>query len=92
MPRARDIEPPACCAPAPPASSQPTLSNLRAVLVKSQGDSDVYAVSVDYDAPDFYCSRSGDWPPGETCFNDPLAESDHLVLYLGSATSPVDVL
>jgi RHS repeat-associated protein len=85
--------PPACCAGAPPASDpKPTLTNLRAVLVKSNAEGDTYAVSVDYDAPDFYCSRAGDWPPGSTCFNDPLSISDHLVLYLGSATSPIDVL
>jgi RHS repeat-associated protein len=84
--------PPACCSSPPPASSQPRLSNLRAVLVKNAGNTDTYAVSVDYDAPNFYCTSTGDWPPGGTCFNDPLAESDHLVLYLGSATSPVDVL
>ena len=84
--------PPACCASLPPASSQPALSNLRAVLVASNGGTDTYAVSVDYDAPNFYCTNDGDWPPGYTCFNDPLAESDHLVLYLGSATSPIDVL
>jgi RHS repeat-associated protein len=84
--------PPACCSSPPPAYSQPRLSNLRAVLVKNEGGSDTYAVSVDYDAPNFYCTSTGDWPPGGTCFNDPLAESDHLVLYLGSATSPTDVL
>ncbi|HXO43320.1 MAG TPA: DUF6531 domain-containing protein, partial [Thermoanaerobaculia bacterium] len=84
--------PPACCSSPPPASSQPALSNLRAVLVKNEGNTDTYAVSVDYDAPNFYCTSTGDWPPGGTCFNDPLAESDHLILYLGSATSPVDVL
>jgi RHS repeat-associated protein len=84
--------PPACCSSPPPASSQPALSNLRAVLVKNEGNTDTYAISVDYDAPNFYCTSTGDWPPGGTCFNDPLAESDHLILYLGSATSPVDVL
>src|SRR5579864_3273657 len=84
--------PPACCASAPPGSSQPTLKNLRAVLVANNGDTDTYAVSVDYDAPDFFCTADGDWPPGFTCFNDPLFIGDHLVLYLGSATSPIDVL
>jgi RHS repeat-associated protein len=86
------VGPPACCASVPPASSKPTISNLRAVLVATQGDSDTFQIAVDYDAPNMYCTNTGDWPPGYTCFNDPLAESDHLVLYLGSATSPTDVL
>jgi hypothetical protein len=38
------------------------------VLVKSEGNTDIYAVSVDYDAPNFYCTSTGDWPPGGTCF------------------------
>jgi hypothetical protein len=84
--------PPACCASAPPASSLPILSNLRAVLVASQGDTDTFEIAVDYDAPDIYCTNTGDWPPDYTCTNDPLASGDHLVLYLGSATSPIDVL
>jgi RHS repeat-associated protein len=84
--------PPACCASAPPASSQPTLSNLRAVLVAAQGDTDTFQIAVDYDAPNMYCTNTGDWPPGYTCTNDPLVDGDHLVLYLGSATSPIDVL
>ena len=86
------IGPPACCASAPPALPPPTLSNLRAVLIASAASTDTYAVSVDYDAPNFFCTRTGDWPPGFSCFNDPLVISDHLLLYLGSATSPIDVL
>jgi hypothetical protein len=84
--------PSTCCASAPPAAPGPTLTNLRAVLIASAGSTDTYAVSVDYDAPNFFCTNTGDWPPGFTCFNDPLVDGDHLTLYLGSATSPIDVL
>jgi len=37
-------------------------------------------ILIDYDAPNYYCQQPGDWPPGFTCTNDPLAISDNLIL------------
>lgn len=79
--------PPACCSSLhPPGFSQPTVS-IRAVPT---GDgAEVY---VDYDAPNYFCQNTGDWPPLYTCVNDPLVSSDHLVLFLGTPSSPIDIL
>jgi YD repeat-containing protein len=41
-------------------------------------------VWVDYDAPNYYCQNTGDWPPAYTCTNDPFVSSDHLLLFRGS--------
>lgn len=38
-------------------------------------------VWVDYDAPNYYCQNTGDWPPFFTCTNDPLVSSDHFFLF-----------
>jgi RHS repeat-associated protein len=68
--------PPACCSFLhPPGRSQPTVK-LRLAGTR---------IFVDYDAPNYYCQQTGDWPPGFTCTNSPLfGQSDHLVLWLGT--------
>jgi len=40
---------------------------------------------VDYEAPNYYCQNTGDWPPFFTCSNDPFSSSDHLLLFRGSS-------
>jgi YD repeat-containing protein len=66
--------PPVCCNPFhPPANPGPSVK-LRIVNQR---------VWVDYDAPNYYCQNSGDWPPAYTCTNDPFISSDHLLLYRG---------
>jgi RHS repeat-associated protein len=72
---------PVCCSAIhPPAGSQPT------VKLRVQGT----RIFVDYDAPSYYCQQTGDWPPGYTCTNTPLlGQSDHLVLWLGTAADAV---
>jgi RHS repeat-associated protein len=70
------IGPPACCSFIhPPGGSQPTIK------LRLAGN----RIFVDYDAPDYLCQQTGDWPPGFTCTNSPLfGQSDHLVLWLGT--------
>jgi RHS repeat-associated protein len=64
--------PPHCCSSFhPPASPGPSVK-LRIVGRR---------VWVDYDAPNYYCQNTGDWPPFFTCTNDPLVSSDHLFLF-----------
>ena len=66
--------PPVCCNPFhPPASPGPS------VKLRMEGQ----RVWVDYDAPNYYCQNSGDWPPAYTCTNDPFVSSDHLLLLRG---------
>ncbi|HEX3126417.1 MAG TPA: carboxypeptidase regulatory-like domain-containing protein [Thermoanaerobaculia bacterium] len=66
--------PPHCCTSFhPPASPGPSVK-LRIVGRR---------VWVDYDAPNYYCQNTGDWPPLFTCVNDPLVSSDHLFLFQG---------
>jgi YD repeat-containing protein len=65
---------PHCCTSFhPPSSSAPTVK-LRIVGTR---------IWVDYDAPNYYCQQTGDWPPFFTCTNDPLASSDNLLLFIG---------
>jgi YD repeat-containing protein len=70
--------PPRCCTsfhpPAPPAGAPPSVQ-LEVVGTR---------IWVRYMAPNYLCQRSGDWPPGYTCFNDPLVSSDNLLLLIGS--------
>ncbi|HZF07956.1 MAG TPA: carboxypeptidase regulatory-like domain-containing protein [Thermoanaerobaculia bacterium] len=64
--------PPHCCTSFhPPASPGPSVK-LRIVGRR---------VWVDYDAPNYYCQNTGDWPPFFTCTNDPLASADNLFLF-----------
>jgi RHS repeat-associated protein len=66
---------PVCCSPLhPPASSGPS------VHLRIEGQ----RVWVDYDAPNYDCQNTGDWPPAYTCTNDPFVSSDHLLLFRGS--------
>jgi RHS repeat-associated protein len=66
--------PPHCCSSFhPPASPGPSVK-LRIVGRR---------VWVDYDAPNYYCQNTGDWPPFFTCTNDPLVSSDRLFLFQG---------
>jgi len=63
---------PRCCTSFhPPASPGPS------VKLRIAGK----RVWVDYDAPNYDCQNSGDWPPFFTCNNDPLASSDNLFLF-----------
>jgi RHS repeat-associated protein len=43
---------------------------------------------VDYDAPNYYCKDTGDWPPGYTCFNDVLAAGDKIMLFENGSPNP----
>jgi len=64
--------PPRCCTSFhPPASPGPSVK-LRIVGKR---------IWVDYDAPNYDCQNTGDWPPFFTCTNDPLASSDNLFLF-----------
>jgi RHS repeat-associated protein len=64
--------PPRCCTSFhPPASPGPS------VKLRIEGK----RVWVDYDAPNYDCQNTGDWPPFFTCTNDPLASSDNLFLF-----------
>jgi RHS repeat-associated protein len=38
-------------------------------------------IYVDYEAPNFYCTNDGDWPPEYTCTNDPEAALTRLSLF-----------
>ncbi len=81
------VGPPACCTSFhPPGSSQPTIS------LRAEPTGDGAEVVVDYDAPNYFCQNTGDWPPLYTCVNDPIVSSDHLVLFLGTPSHVVDVL
>ncbi len=81
------VGPPACCTSFhPPGDSQPTIS------LRAEPTGDGAEVVVDYDAPNYFCQNTGDWPPLYTCVNDPIASSDHLVLFLGTPSNIVDVL
>jgi RHS repeat-associated protein len=90
-----DIGRPPCCASNPLPVPPPTLSNLRAVLLRKDDNktpTDLYEISVDYDAPNYLCQNTGDWPPAFTCTNDPLAISDRLILWRGPKASRSDIL
>ena len=64
--------PPRCCTSFhPPASGPAPTVTLRVVGRR---------VLVDYEAPNYYCQQTGDWPPTFTCFNDPIVSSDQLLL------------
>ncbi len=81
------VGPPACCTSFhPPGSSQPAIS------LRAEPTGDGAEVVVDYDAPNYFCQNTGDWPPLYTCVNDPIVSSDHLVLFLGTPSNIVDVL
>jgi RHS repeat-associated protein len=68
--------PPACCTSLhPPGTPGPTLK------LRVEGK----RIWVDYEAPNYYCQNTGDWPPFFTCSNDPLTSSDHLFLFRGSS-------
>jgi RHS repeat-associated protein len=45
-------------------------------------------ILVEYDAPNFYCKDTGDWPPNYTCNNDILTSSDKLALYVNGQLDP----
>jgi RHS repeat-associated protein len=65
---------PHCCTSFHPSSSSAPTVKLRIVGTR---------IWVDYDAPNYYCQQTGDWPPFFTCTNDPIASSDNLLLFLG---------
>jgi RHS repeat-associated protein len=71
---------PNCCGGQPHSTPAPIIS------VRLAGT----RILVDYDAPNFYCTDAGDWPPGITCFNDPFADGDHLSIYRGTEEFPDD--
>ena len=63
---------PACCDTLPPNDgAKPTVS-LRVVGNR---------IFVDYEAPNYYCTAVGDWPPFYTCTNDPTVDPDSIELY-----------
>lgn len=66
--------PPGCCGGNPPTNSAVTAA-IRIVGTR---------VLVDYDAPNYYCTDAGDWPPFFTCTNDPIASDEHLLLEDGT--------
>jgi len=60
---------PNCCGGQPPSNSPAPTISLRVVGTR---------LLVDYDAPNFFCTNGGDWPPFFTCTNDPFADGDRL--------------
>ncbi len=45
-------------------------------------------ILVDYDAPNYFCKDTGDWPPDYTCFNTVERSSDRLSLYVNGQQTP----
>jgi RHS repeat-associated protein len=66
---------PRCCTSFhPPASGSPPSVELQVVGTR---------IWVRYQAPNYACQNTGDWPPFYTCTNDPLVSSDNLMLFIG---------
>src|ERR1035437_6319429 len=60
---------PICSDNLPPGSGPGPSVSLRVVGTR---------ILIDYDAPNFYCTNAGDWPPFFTCGNDPVLGGDYL--------------
>ncbi len=57
----------------PCSSSQPSILSIRVAGTR---------VLVDYDAPNWYCMNSSDWPPYINTFNEPTYSGSYLQLYV----------
>jgi hypothetical protein len=66
---------PNCCGGLPPFDGPAPTVSLHVVGKR---------IYVDYNAPNFYCTDGGDWPPQYTCTNDPEAATDRISLFDGA--------